>query len=125
VLINVSVLSLFLDCRPVVDRQLLTFLCFAKEIVSKRKATADLPFGCPFMHYKKWEMNETRFAQTAFISDPFSAAHKRLRLKRSADQGQQRDYLGLESVRMTHPTMLVIFLTTQNMCSLQYDRNSS
>ena len=86
-----EVLLLFLDCWPVVDRQLLTFLCFAKEIVSKRKATADLPFGYPFMCCKKWEMNETRYAQTTFISNPFSAAHKRLRPERNADQGQLRD----------------------------------
>ncbi|MES2046808.1 MAG: hypothetical protein V4447_00290, partial [Pseudomonadota bacterium] len=35
------------------------------------------PFGFPSVQSKKWEMNETRFAQTTFISDPFSAPHKR------------------------------------------------
>jgi hypothetical protein len=67
-----------------VARQPLTFLCFAKERVSKRKATADLPFGFPFMCCKKWEMSETRCAQTSDISDPFSAAHKRLRPERNS-----------------------------------------
>ena len=36
------------------------------------------------MGCKNWEMNETRFAQTAFISDPISAAHKRLRPERNS-----------------------------------------
>jgi hypothetical protein len=61
-----------------VARRPLTFLCFAKEKVSKRKATASLaPSGCPIVRYKKWEMNETRCAQTTFISDPFSVPHNR------------------------------------------------
>jgi hypothetical protein len=35
-----------------------------------------------FAHPKKWEMNETRYAQTTFISDPFSVKHKMLRPER-------------------------------------------
>jgi len=34
------------------------------------------------VRYKKWEMNETRCAQTTFISDPFFAKHKMLRPER-------------------------------------------
>jgi hypothetical protein len=73
-----------------VARRPLTFLCFAKEEVSKRKATADLPFGClrfasaQFMHHKKWEISETRFAQTTDISNPFSVTHKLLRPERNS-----------------------------------------
>jgi len=53
----------------VVDRQLLTFLCFAKERVSKRKATTlPLAFGFPIEQDKKWESLETRFAQTTRLS---------------------------------------------------------
>jgi len=39
------------------------------------------------MHYKKWEMNETRYAQTTFISDPFSVKHKMLRPERGYVNG--------------------------------------
>jgi hypothetical protein len=38
-----------------------------------------LPFGFPFAARQKWEMNETRFAQTAFISCPFLTCRKRQR----------------------------------------------
>ena len=72
--------------KPLLHRRPLTFLCFAKEEVSKRKATADLPFGFPLVCCKKREVNETRYAQTTFTSDPFSAAHKRLRLQRLKDK---------------------------------------
>jgi hypothetical protein len=74
-----------------VARRPLTFSCFAKKIVSKKKATADLPFGClryasaQFVHHKKWEISETRYAQTADISDPFSVTHKLRRPERNSD----------------------------------------
>ncbi|MES2106183.1 MAG: hypothetical protein V4634_19345 [Pseudomonadota bacterium] len=60
--------------------------CFAKKGKPK-KATADLPpvmalAPSHFVHPKKWEMNETRCAQTTFISDPFSVTHKMLRPER-------------------------------------------
>ena len=74
----------------------------------QRNATADLPFGFPFVAVQKWEMSATRFPcrahirlqantvtqaqgmpcetpaspQTSDISDPFLHRDKRLRLKR-------------------------------------------
>jgi hypothetical protein len=51
--------------------------------VSQKKATASLaPSGCPIVQYKKWEMAETRCAQTAAISNPFSVPHNRRGSKR-------------------------------------------
>jgi hypothetical protein len=59
-----------------VARLPLTFLCFAKETVSKRKATTlPLAFGSPIVHPKKWESLETRFAQTQGFLCPFSVLH--------------------------------------------------
>jgi len=55
---------------------------------------------------KKWEMNETRFAQTAFISDPFSALHNRQRLQR-----EERESSPLAS-GFTTGSRLVFFLIT-------------
>jgi hypothetical protein len=44
------------------------FSCLAKKRRQK-KATARLaPAGYPFVHHKKWEMGETRYAQTTPIS---------------------------------------------------------
>jgi hypothetical protein len=70
-----------LELSRVSPRRATYLFCFAK-ISRQQKATADLPFGClrfasaQFVPRKKWEMNETRCAQTTFISDPFSARHK-------------------------------------------------
>jgi hypothetical protein len=52
----------------------------------QKKATAKtLPYGFPFVQVKKWENVETLFAalrSNTTLSDPFSAQHKRQRLKR-------------------------------------------
>jgi len=59
-----------------VARLPLTFLCFAKERVSKRKATTlPLAFGFPIVQDKKWESLETRCAQTQGFLFPFSVPH--------------------------------------------------
>ncbi|RBA24920.1 hypothetical protein [Herminiimonas fonticola] len=42
--------------------------CFAKKGNPKKATAQPLPFGFPFVQIKKWEANETRFAQTTFTS---------------------------------------------------------
>ena len=44
------------------------FSCFAKKSKQKKATAKPLPFGFPFVHDKKWEANETRYAQTTFTS---------------------------------------------------------
>jgi hypothetical protein len=44
------------------------FSCFAKKSKQKKATQAPSPFGFPFVHDKKWESFETRFAQTAKLS---------------------------------------------------------
>jgi hypothetical protein len=75
----------------VVDRRLLTFLWIRQRKVSKRKRPhVAAPLGFPFVQVKKWENVETRFVSLHFtslhsdttLSNPFSALHKRQRLKR-------------------------------------------
>ena len=41
---------------------------FAKKSKQKKATALPLPFVFPFVQIKKWEANETRFAQTAFTS---------------------------------------------------------
>ena len=71
------------------------FLCFAKER-RQRKATAQpLPFGFPIVQIKKWEANETRYAQTAFTSFSIfcpeqSAASQRLKFNGSSTTALSR-----------------------------------
>ncbi len=55
------------------------FSCFAKKSKQKKATAKQLPSGFPFVQDKKWEANETRYAQTAFISDPFHAPQNRQR----------------------------------------------
>ena len=54
-----------------------SFLCFAKEMEAKKGDRASLPFGCPLVQVKKWEVPTTRYAQTRALLYPFSASHKR------------------------------------------------
>jgi hypothetical protein len=42
--------------------------CFAKKGNPKKATAQPLPFGFPSVQIKKWEANETRYAQTAFTS---------------------------------------------------------
>jgi hypothetical protein len=67
-------------------------LFFAPPKKSKQKKgdRKPLAFGFPFVQVKKWEMKRTRCAQTSFISDPFSAPHKRQRPKRISRQSQKQ-----------------------------------
>jgi hypothetical protein len=58
------------------------FFAPPKKSKQKKGGRKPLPFGFPFVRGKKWEMKRTRCAQTSFISDPFSALHKRQRPKR-------------------------------------------
>ena len=44
------------------------FSCFAKKSKQKKATAQPLPFGFPFVQSKKWEANETRYAQTTFTS---------------------------------------------------------
>jgi hypothetical protein len=44
-----------------------SFLCFAKETEAKKGDAKSLPCGCPIMQDVKWEMKQTRCAQTASL----------------------------------------------------------
>ena len=44
----------------VADKGPTFFLLRRQKKERKEKATADLPFGLPLVHFKNWEMNETR-----------------------------------------------------------------
>ena len=57
-------LSLLFDCRPVVDRRLLTFLASPRRVSKRRRRKVAVPSGCPIVQVKKWEKFETRYAQT-------------------------------------------------------------
>ena len=72
-----------------VDRQLLTFLCFAKEIVSKRKATAFAALRVPVCAEQKTGKlrNSLRSDSEAFLSvfcPAQTAAQKRNSVSRAA-----------------------------------------
>jgi hypothetical protein len=56
------------------------FSCFAKKSKQKKATAQPLPFGFPFVQYKKWETGETRLRlrQRPFLF-PFSVLHKRQR----------------------------------------------
>ena len=60
-----------LDCRPVVDRRLLTFFASPKKEDKRRRPRSHYPFGVPVFIRQKWEKFETRFAQTTKLSYPF------------------------------------------------------
>jgi hypothetical protein len=53
---------------PGVARQLLTFLVSPRKVSQRRRPQAAAPSEFPAMRRKKWEVNETRCAQTAFTS---------------------------------------------------------
>jgi hypothetical protein len=60
-------LSLFFDCWPVVDRQLHTFFASPKKVCQKRRRKVAVPAGYPIVQVVKWEMKQTRCAQTASL----------------------------------------------------------
>jgi hypothetical protein len=55
-----------------------------QEKEAKEGDAKSLPCGYPPVQVKKWEMKQTRYAQTSFIPYPFSAMHKRQRHMRKA-----------------------------------------
>jgi hypothetical protein len=94
-LMNRSVLHMIyvqkfvMDSRPVVDRQLHTFLCFAKEKYAKERRPHSLPLRgsrlCGAENGKASKLSSLRFASlrsNTTLSDPFSAPQKRQRLQR-------------------------------------------
>jgi len=72
---------LSVDTSRVSARQPRYFLLLRQNKVSKEKATeASLPLtGFPLLQVKKWEIPETRFAETRVFLHPFSASHQRHR----------------------------------------------
>jgi hypothetical protein len=60
-------LSLLCDCWPVVDRRLATFFASPKKVAQKRRRKVAVPAGCPIVQDVKWEMKQTRCAQTASL----------------------------------------------------------
>jgi hypothetical protein len=74
-----SLLWLIYDCRPVVDRRLRPFLASPRKGRKRRRRKVAA------LRVKKWGTKQTRFAQTSFIPDPFSAQHKRQRHMRKAN----------------------------------------
>jgi hypothetical protein len=60
-------LSLLCDCRPVVDRQLLPFLASPRNGSKRRRRKVAVLAGYPIMQLEKWEMKQTRCAQTASL----------------------------------------------------------
>jgi hypothetical protein len=44
-----------------------SFLCLAKETEAKKGDAKSLPCGCPIVQLVKWEMKQTRCAQTASL----------------------------------------------------------
>jgi hypothetical protein len=68
--------------RSVVDRQLLTFLCFRQRKVSKRKRPHVAALRVPVCAGQKMGKRRNSLRSNTTLSDPFSAQHKRQRLKR-------------------------------------------
>jgi hypothetical protein len=68
-------LSLLCDCRPVVDRRLVTFFASPKKVTQKRRrkvAALRVP-NCASQ--KMGNEANSPAAQTSFISNPFFASH--------------------------------------------------
>jgi hypothetical protein len=70
--VPVLLLSLLCNCRPVVDRRLVTFFASPKKVTQKRRRKVAVPAGCPIVQVVKWEMKQTRCAQTASLLIHFS-----------------------------------------------------
>ncbi|CAN5763466.1 hypothetical protein BH11PSE12_BH11PSE12_30880 [soil metagenome] len=76
-------LSLLWDCRPVVDRRLLPFLASPRK-GSKRRRRKVAALRVPACASQKMGNEANSLRSNSFISNPFSAMHKRQRHMRKA-----------------------------------------
>jgi hypothetical protein len=81
VLVLFLILSLLCDCWPVVDRRLLPFLASSRK-GSKRRRRKVAALRVPACAGQKMGNEANSLRSDSFISNPFSAMHKRQRCEK-------------------------------------------